>query len=374
MDNRPKHGGNLIWAARLAGCPPDSLVDFSASISPLGPPISVLKAIQSEFPNLVRYPEPEYLLLRRQIAEYHGIDPDWILPGNGSAELLTWAGRAFSSLGGGCYCLTPAFGDYYRTLEGYQVKSYPLPLLTPERWCLDFADWPGGLAPSLERCLGPLLSDQVSCRQKGLLLNNPHNPSGLLFHRDGFRRYLDKFGLIVVDEAFMDFLPPNQQESVIDWVAQYPNLVVLRSLTKFYSIPGLRVGYAVSHPDRLRRWQQWRDPWSVNRLSVVAAISALQDTNFQQRTWDWLPTARTHLFEGLQQITRLCPLPGAANFLLVAFDGSVTGLQKTLLKRHQIYIRDCMSFAELGDRYFRVAVRTVPENQRLIDALGDILA
>jgi histidinol-phosphate/aromatic aminotransferase/cobyric acid decarboxylase-like protein len=206
-----------------------------------------------------------------------------------------------------------------------------------------------------------------------LLLNNPHNPSGQLFHRQIIEPYLEQFALVVVDEAFMDFLPPEQQQSLISLVQDYPNLVILRSLTKFYSLPGLRLGYCIAHPDRLRRWQQWRDPWPVNTLAAAAATAVIQDTAFEQQTWDWLPKARSQLFQGLASLPGLQPYPSAANFLLVQTEQPSSQVQEKLLKHSRILIRDCLSFPELSDRFFRVAVRTAADNQRLLEGLKAIL-
>ncbi|WP_241993411.1 aminotransferase class I/II-fold pyridoxal phosphate-dependent enzyme, partial [Trichormus variabilis] len=208
----------------------------------------------------------------------------------------------------------------------------------------------------------------------GLLLNNPHNPTGKLFTRDSILPYLEEFALVVVDEAFMDFLPPDQEQSLIGLVQEYENLVILRSLTKFYSLPGLRLGYAIAHPHRLAKWQSWRDPWPVNTLAAAAAIAALQDTEFQEHTWKWLPTARNQLFQGLASIPGLQPLEGAANYLLVESQQSTSQLQAQLLQQYQILIRDCLSFKELGDRFFRVAVRSESDNQRLLTALKSVLS
>ena len=183
--------------------------------------------------------------------------------------------------------------------------------------------------------------------------------------------YLERFDLVVIDEAFMDFLTPNESQSLIRVVEQYPNLVILRSLTKFYSMPGLRIGYAIAHPDRLKRWQKWRDPWSVNVLAAAASIAAIQDSQFQQQTWDWLKSARSQLFQQLEAIPELQPLQGAANYLLVKTEVSATQLQEKLLTQHQIVIRDCISFPELGDRFFRIAVRLPRENERLVNAISD---
>jgi len=372
---RPVHGGNLAWAATLAGCPAAAILDFSASISPLGPPESALDAIRSHLSSLTAYPDPDYGELRAALGEALNVDPDWILPGNGSAELLTWAALDLSKLEA-TYLVTPAFGDYSRALLafGAQVLDCPLDLKSLE------AGAGNGLVTDYlsvfnRSFVSPSLSLPVPLlnADRGLLLNNPHNPTGLLFGREAIRPYLEQLPLVVVDEAFMDFLPPSERESLIDAVEEFPNLVILRSLTKFYSLPGLRMGCAIAHPDRLRRWQLQRDPWPVNTLAAAATAAVLRDTVFEQKTWDWLPVARQELFEGLASLPGLRPFPGAANFLLVESSVSVSALQKSLLERHRILIRDCLSFPELGDRFFRVAVRSRADNLRLIAGLSEVL-
>lgn len=361
----PRHGGNLVWAALKAGCSVDRILDFSASINPLGPPPSAIAAIHAHLGSLRDYPDPGYHQLRSALGEFHQLSPDWILPGNGSAELLTWASRELAELDT-TYLLTPAFRDYVRALKTFGARVQDCLLLAE-----DDQDQ-SGFNRSPRRCLSleqTLAQGQGNLSTSGLLLNNPHNPTGQLFSKESILPYLDRFALVVVDEAFMDFLRPEQQQSVIEWVSEYPNLVVLRSLTKFYSLPGLRLGYAIAHPSRLKRWQQWRDPWSVNTLAAAAGEAVVRDTVFQSQTWEWLETARSHLFKELQAMPGLYPFPGAVNFFLVMCDQSAVKLQLQLLQQHQILIRDCVSFPELGEHYFRVAVRTIAENQQLLDGL-----
>jgi L-threonine-O-3-phosphate decarboxylase len=357
--NRPLHGGNIAWAAALSGCSPDAILDFSASINPLGPPESVIAAIMSHLPNLKAYPDPDYHQLRASLSEVHQVPPDWILPGNGSAELLTWVGWDLSQLDR-TFLITPAFNDYWRALKAFNASVVELPLLSAakEVLSLEFLDWQKLTSSSLNN---------------GLLLNNPHNPTGKLFFKETILPLLEMFALVVVDEAFMDFLPPDREQSLIPLVCEFPNLVILRSLTKFYSLPGLRLGYAIAHPDRLKRWQAKRDPWPVNVLAAAAAQAAIADKMFQQQTWDWLQISGIKLFQGLADLPGLKPYESAANFLLVKSAMSSCLLQEKLLKESQILIRDCLSFPELGDRYFRVAVRSPTDNQRLITGLAKIL-
>ncbi|MBE9094671.1 histidinol-phosphate transaminase [Tychonema sp. LEGE 07203] len=428
---RPVHGGNLAWAAALAGCPASAILDFSASISPLGPPKSALDAIKARSSSLTAYPDPDYGELRAALGEAFNVDPDWVLPGNGSAELLTWAAWDLSKLEA-TYLVTPAFGDYSRALSafGAQVLDCPLDLTSctvvkngqdarstrvkngqDARSTRDEFSWGTGILPvpqeiehgatsgfelkSLDAGAGNgLVTDDLSVSnrsfvspslclpvplalgadRRGLLLNNPHNPTGLLFAREAVEPYLEQLALVVVDEAFMDFLPPQQQQSSIAAVEKFPNLVILRSLTKFYSLPGLRMGCAIAHPDILRRWQLQRDPWPVNALAEAAAAAVVRDTVFERQTWDWLPGARRELFEGLADLPGLQPWTGAANFLLVESSLSVAAIQKSLLEKYRILIRDCLSFPELGDRFFRVAVRSRADNLQLIAGLKEVIS
>ncbi len=351
----PEHGGNLAWAAHLAGCSPADLLDFSSSINPLGPPASALAALQAGLAELSAYPDPSYGRFRAAVAAHHGLpSADWVLPGNGAAELLTWAARDLASLDA-VGLLVPAFGDYGRALRAssmVQLLPIPLDLSAPAH----LSDLPLNLPP---RC--------------GLLINNPHNPTGWLFPRSQLETWLPKFAQVVVDEAFMDFLAPPDQQSLIPQVLNTPNLVVLRSLTKFYSLPGLRVGYAIAHPETLQRWQQWRDPWPVSCLAERVTEAVLQDQAFQAQTLAWLPSERARLKTQLDALPGLTSFDGQANFLLVHSEQLVPPLQLALLQRHRLLIRDCLSFPELGAHYFRVAVRTQVQNQQLAVALAEAL-
>jgi L-threonine-O-3-phosphate decarboxylase len=351
--SRPIHGGNLAWAAATAGCPIDQILDFSASINPLGPSPRVISAIQQQLDSIDRYPTPGYGPLCQTLGEFHQVPSDWVLPGNGAAELLTWAGRALAQLPG-TILPVPAFNDYDRALAASGAKVERRSLIDASGQLTD---------------LSHLLTDIP--HGWGLLCNNPHNPTGQIFDPAILPDLLDRFALVVVDESFMDFVRP--EWSAIPLVDHYPNLLVIRSLTKFYSLPGLRLGYAIGHPDRLREWQSWRDPWAVNSLAVAAGLAAVTDREFIAATHRWYAASQPELYKGLQEITSLHTYPSSANFFLLRSSTlPFPTIQQRLLAEYRIFVRDCLSFPELGISYGRVALKRSAENQRLLVALEQI--
>ncbi|MEM9568880.1 MAG: threonine-phosphate decarboxylase CobD [Cyanobacteria bacterium P01_E01_bin.34] len=362
-----RHGGNLQAAAAIANCSAEHILDFSASLNPLGPPQSVWEAIANAREAVIRYPDPDSTRLRQALSNHYGINSDWIVPGNGAAELFTWAARSCSQLG-----ITlipqPAFSDYARALEAVDASWEGIACwqessgdragsTTSSNTAGQFADLGTAIRARLSQ------ADPPTC----LILTNPHNPTGHLWTAAQLQDIIPRFQLVILDEAFMDFVAPSQ--SLLPYIDRYPQLVVIRSLTKFYAIAGLRIGFAVTHPQRGQQWQQWRDPWSVNGLATEAAVVALKDMAFQRQTLQWLPQARQQLSQGIQNLEGCIANESKANFLLVNVDRSVTDLQEKLLKNHHILIRDCLSFKHLGDRFFRVAVRSEAENLKLLRSL-----
>jgi threonine-phosphate decarboxylase len=178
--------------------------------------------------------------------------------------------------------------------------------------------------------------------------------------------------LLILDEAFSDFL--GEGRSLASLVATLPNLLVLRSLTKFFAIPGLRLGYAIGPPRLLGRLQSARDPWSVNCLAQQAGIVVLEDTGYREKTRAFIARERAFLLGALGRLSGLKPFPSAANFLLVkAEEGPEVRELQDLLGRMGILIRNGDGFRYLGPRFFRVAVRTRRENRWLIEALAQVL-
>jgi histidinol-phosphate/aromatic aminotransferase/cobyric acid decarboxylase-like protein len=375
------HGGNRIAAAARLGCRPGDLLDASASLVPFGPPARLrwrlLREALSAGSAVRDYPDRDAAALRQAIAAWHGLDPAMVLPGNGAAELFTWAARDAAACGVSLLP-QPGFADYGRALACWQAPWLPLPL--PLAW--DGA-WPQPFpwserAPS-ESPNGTLAAAAPTDGARVLWVTNPHNPTGQLWSRASLAALLPRFALVIVDEAFLPLVPEGEPQSLLPLLAEHPNLVVIRSLTKLCSIAGLRLGYALGQPDRLRRWARWRDPWPINGLASAAGLALMDHPasleRWQGRVAHWVAEEGAWLTSRLQALPGLEPQPSATNFLLVrgrrgGQPDSLEPLRLALEQRHRILVRDCRSFAGLDASWLRVGLQDRRGHRRLLRALA----
>jgi threonine-phosphate decarboxylase len=202
---------------------------------------------------------------------------------------------------------------------------------------------------------------------------NPANPTGVLTSKDELCRVIECAGntetLTVIDEAFIDFA---EEESVKKEILRFPNLIVLRSMTKFFGIPGLRLGYIISDPACIIKIRENRIPWTVNSLLQGGAVKTLFDRDYIRETRQYISAEREFLRNALNEIPGLRAFESAANYLLV-FMNSRLGLNSTELRNRLaaegILIRDCRTFHGMGDRYFRVAIKRHEQNMLLSEGL-----
>ena len=342
-----RHGGNRQAAAARLNCRPSQVLDASASLAPWSPRCSSipLHAIRD-------YPDRGQTSLRQAMAGLHGLDPAAVLPGNGAAELFTWAARD-AAAEGVSGLLAPGFADYRRALQCWNAPWIDVPLVL--RW-----DHAGPLEHPLPRA-----SVAWIC--------NPHNPTGQLWSRGSLERLLASQRLVICDEAFLPLVPDGERQSMLPLVEHHPNLVVIRSLTKVLGLAGLRVGYAVAHPDRLRRWRDWRDPWPVNGMAAaVTERMLLPPERYQRwcrRVQQWTAREGGWMQRQLATVPGLCPMPSSANFFLVSGRGSLLPLRESLERNHRILLRDCRSFEGLGESWLRIGLQTRANNRRIIRVL-----
>ncbi|MGK9172260.1 threonine-phosphate decarboxylase CobD [Yokenella regensburgei] len=351
------HGGNVREAAALLGMSAERLLDFSANINPAGLPGSLKRALQDNLAIAERYPDPDYHHLHQTLAAHHQVPESWVLAGNGETESI------FTLVNGlqprRAMLVTPGFAEYRRALQLTECDIVDYALQEEEGWQLT-----GSILDAL--------TSGIDC----LFLCTPNNPTGLLpdeslLHAIAARcRQLHI--TLVLDEAFMDFLC--DREGFIPHLANNPHIWVLRSLTKFYAMPGLRLGYLVSSDvAKVRRMRERQMPWSINAFAALAGELVLQDSDYQQASWTWLRMEGPRLYRALQKVKGVHLWPGVANYLFLRCDVTGLDLQRALLEK-QILIRSCANYPGLDERYYRVAVRSASENDALITAMESVFS
>jgi threonine-phosphate decarboxylase len=345
-----RHGG-------VVGSERGRLLDFSASVNPLGPPESVLRVLRDELPAIAHYPDPQCRALREKLAEHHHVDGDQIVVGNGSNELIYAIARALKPRR--VAIAEPTYTEYLRASlsAGAQV----------DHWLADDADFK----------LTPFEFDGTDL----VWLCNPNNPTGGMWAgADYLARWMDATPrtIFVVDEAFLplraqSFVARAVPRTMIGELERLQNLIVLRSLTKTHALPGIRLGYAVTQPELAKRLSAQLVPWSVNALAQRAGVAALEDEDYWRQTGDWFMSGDT-LAKLPDASPLLRPLPTQTIYHLVRLKGVKADWLTSRLVECGIAIRNASNFVGLDDSYIRIARRTAPENARLVEALQTVLA
>jgi threonine-phosphate decarboxylase len=353
------HGGNINLASRKYNLPVHKLLDFSANINPLGPSPKSITAVMDNLNLINSYPDPDCRELKAVLASHLGVWEELLLMGNGAAELI--------------YLLVRVLGVKKALIPVPTFSEYGLAVLSQGGEVLNVTlDEKNRFSLPLDHLVKSL--DQVDL----VFICNPNNPTGRLLDGKTVEYILDKaFSkgvMVLVDEAFMDFIPEKERFSVMKRVGDFPNLAVLYSLTKFFGIPGLRLGAIAASVKLIRRMNAAKDPWNVNVLAQVAGAAGLRDHDYMERTVRLVRQEKQFLFRELNRLQGLQPLPGAANFFLVKIteSGLTSGKLTELLGRRGIMVRDCAGFSGLEERYIRLAVKTHAENIKLIHALKSI--
>lgn len=352
--NSLEHGGNIYKIAEELGLSEDRMIDFSASINPLGLSKKVKETIRTGMDGLVNYPDPDTSMLRHKIAEHHDIEPGTILCGNGSTELIYLIPRALKPE----LALIPAptFSEYERACKLCRgevpspVHRYEL----KEEYKFQF---------HIESFISAMQGCDIA------FLCNPNNPTGALLRRDEVLEIAEAARkqrcYLVVDEAFIDFTP---EESVLSEVRHNPYLIVLRSMTKFHALTGLRIGYAVFHKDLIGRILDFKEPWTVNNLAQMAAAAALDDTDHIDKTYRVIAREKHYIEKRLKK----CGIkffPSAANYYLLKVPDA--GELVVRLRNRGMLIRDCANFRGLDNSYIRIAVKSRKHNEMLLKELKD---
>lgn len=349
------HGGNVYELASRAGCSPDDILDYSASINPFGPPPGLADLLGRYFHRLQHYPDINNRHLIEAISNFHSIAPEYIAAGNGSTELIYWLPRALGI--GKALAVLPTFGEYCKAFEiqGVDVKKV---ICSPEN----------GFRPELEQLVEAV--DEYS--PDAVLLTHPGSPGGLPLSGETMDWVAERSRqgqLFIIDEVFVDFC---EEYSFKQFLEESRDLVLIRSLTKFYGLPGLRIGYVLTSSRLAGKVRHLVPPWSVNTLAQMAGAYCLTQEDYRHKTLKLVGNQRENMMYELAAIPGITAFPGTANYLLAALDRSLpsaVSLRDDIFAEEKILIRTCGSFEGLDEWYFRLAVRLPEQNERVLDAV-----
>ncbi len=363
------HGGNVEEIERQYGLREEKIMDFSANINPLDPSPRVIKALKENLDKIARYPDPEVINLRKELAKYLKVNPENIIAGNGAVELIYLICRTLRPRK--ALLVVPTFTEYESALGSVGCRIKFFPLKSKDEFRLNIKE--------LLREIKGIDLPRSCIQGRGLLfLCNPNNPTGQLINKADMLKIVDnarkKGAFVIIDEVFMDFVENEKEETLIQEAIKRNNLFVIRSLTKFFVLPGIRIGYGIGNKRLLKKLKIYKEYWSVNVLAQIAGIAALKDKEYIKKTKGLISIEKEFLYHRLSKINGLKLYPSVTNFILCRLPSKMDtkNLQKKLIQKN-ILIRDCSSFRSLNDRYIRVAVRTRRENLHLINSLSNII-
>lgn len=349
----PAHGSNPQYLFSALNIPlPDQMVDFSANINPLGPPNILKQRWERLFDVVSDYPDPKGEKLKRKLAEREDLDQSQILIGNGGAELISLIGRMLA--GKRVIIVQPAFSEYEEAcrINGCTVDYHQL---EPSSWDFKLEE----LSVKLQK------ADAV-------FLCNPCNPTGVYYSKsvlhDLIKECQRQECLLIIDEAFYDFL--SEYESIVRYIKEYPHLLIIRSMTKMFAIPGLRLGYLMAGQPIIERIGSCQPHWSMNALALKTGEWCLESESHIKETRELVQKERDRLFNFYKE-KEFIVSPTRVNFYLLrdpAINDQLPFFQFLITKG--IIPRHTMNFHGLEGNWLRFAIKGSNENDKLMEAIA----
>lgn len=360
MNTKPVfHGSDIEKICEYYHLKKEDIINFGANVNPLGLSASVKAALASHLDILSSYPDREYTSLREVLSAYCRIPSDYILPGNGSSELISLLIDALSPKH--TLILGPTYSEYSRELSFSGSTQEYYHLKEEQDFRLDADD---------------LCTVLAKGNYDLLIICNPNNPTSSAILHDDMEKLLcfcaDHGVFVMIDETYVEFAPDIEDVTAVPFTQRFTNLCVLRGVSKFFAAPGMRLGYAVTgNPDFLRKMKEKQIPWSLNSAGAYAGELLFQDQDYIDRTRQLILTERGRMYDALSQLASFKVFQPYANFLLLkilkeektAFDVFETCIKNGLM------IRDCSSFQCLDGEFVRFCIMMPEDNSRLLKVL-----
>lgn len=349
------HGADINSAAELYGFEADKIIDFSSNINPFIVE-SMDKIVAAGVENLQKYPDIKYRRLRKNIADYLRVEDSYIIPGNGATEIIYLLMR---NLSGRLAIINPTFSEYRKGAEiaGLSVVDFVM-------------DWKKDFKLDLDKIYRR--KDEFD----SIFICNPNNPDGSVREIKKLLEFAEKEGkLLIVDETFIEFADSEKDRSLVNMVEKSKNLFIIRAVTKFFGIPGIRLGYGISsNRELLQKMYDEKEPWTINSFADSASDFIFKEEEYIRKSKEYFSKERVCMINEINKIDGIKAFNSDANFILVRFENrNVLDVKENLLKRAGLLIRDASNFIGLDSSFARVAIKNHEQNTVLVDALRSVL-
>lgn len=349
------HGADINSVAELYGLEADKIIDFSSNINPFIVE-SMDKIVAAGVENLQKYPDIKYRRLRKNIADYLRVEDSYIIPGNGATEIIYLLMR---NLSGRLAIINPTFSEYRKGAEiaGLSVVDFVM-------------DWKKDFKLDLDKIYRR--KDEFD----SIFICNPNNPDGSVREIKKLLEFAEKEGkLLIVDETFIEFADSEKDRSLVNMVEKSKNLFIIRAVTKFFGIPGIRLGYGISsNRELLQKMYDEKEPWTINSFADSASDFIFKEEEYIRKSKEYFSKERVCMINEINKIDGIKAFNSDANFILVRFENrNVLDVKENLLKRAGLLIRDASNFIGLDSSFARVAIKNHEQNTVLVDALRSVL-
>ena len=342
------HGGNVYEAKRFLG--KQKVIDFSANINPLGLSTKIKNALIDNIEAVLHYPDAGATELRSAICKQYGVKDRNLMLGNGVTELLYLLMRVLKPKD--IILPVPSFNEYERAALQVNPSIHYVYLKEEEGFKVNFS-----------------VLEEKLIDQSLIILGNPNNPIGNLLQLSRFEDFLkiaEKRNCnVMVDESFIDFLPNSQEKTTRGFIEKYDNLYILHSMTKFFAIPGLRLGFGIFPPDIVEKLYLATDCWNVNVLAQIAGKEGIADKDYIAKSREKIIEIRERFLKNLLTIKKIKVYPTSTNFFLINIDNLDISSDKIckLFAQEGILVRNCANFIGLSDKYIRIAINNDKANE-----------
>lgn len=379
------HGGNIYKVFREKNI--KEILDYSSNINPYGIPESLKKRITENLEVLERYPDPDYVELRQKLANLNKVNLSDIILGNGATEIIFLFMKVINPKK--ILIVSPTFGEYERAVKATEISGDTVSLSSSngdnkniENKKIEIEYFELKESDDFKLNIGNL-KNELENKYDLLIICNPNNPTGKflkLAQTEEILKECNKYNTkLFIDEAFIEFLADRMKESIINTEENKKNLFVTRAFTKFFAIPGLRLGYGMYFDKELeQKISEKKEPWSVNNIAEMAGLTVLDDTEYIEKTLKWIVEEKIYMYEKLNEISGIKSYETEVNFITGKIDEKLfsEGLNVKVLREKMleqgILIRDASNFKFLDERFFRLAIKDRESNKRVIEVLREI--